>query len=59
MSGISGEEEEQPASRRAGVTSVGRFGIGRRRLTEEDDGYGNKHHEYVVVADEGKEAWNV
>ena len=58
MLGIKGEEEEQPASRSAGLKSVkstgGTRSLGRR--TEKDDGYGNQDHENMVIAEKWQDA---
>ena len=62
MLGISGEEEEQPARRRAGESLLvflfalaGLPGFGLVR-TKKDDRYRDEYHEEVMVAQKGEES---
>ena len=61
--GMPGEEEEQPASRRAGkgtlVENDGDVEATALALTKEDYGDGDKYHEHMVVTEEWNQPWRM
>jgi hypothetical protein len=55
MPGMSGEDEEQPASSRAVAivsTVISRMAVVDGELTEQDNCYRNQYHEHMVVTQE-------